>query len=497
MSDCKGKNVVPVDETLLEKKDKEIKHLRKQISALQNEAIRSFTEAIHYNERILYNVVAYHDRVASFREDGGGCMTIRNQLIASQAILADARDAMLSYTSIGFEDQEQQCGDEDDKESIKSITTSITNKEGRREGGFFTDTFKDTLKDPLKNPLITESLRATPSQSFVESLKELTAKLALRQSNNTNTITNNTATTSQQPQTPESLVTNLVTSPEATKQTPKIAIPAVYVGVFKIDIPPAVIKKSLSDMFGEVIAVAKYRHRDHAFAYFSKWDSYHEALSQGGIVISGQMLSIKKSEHAPRPGSFDWYRFRSAYENNKESLKIGLSGPPGVGKSTFIERFGMYILSQNHRLSVLAVDPSSSRTGGSILADKTRMSELSQQEDAYIRPSPSRGALARNTSEAIILCEAAGYDVCIVETVGVGQSEIMVADIVDMFVLMVPPAGGDEIQGLKKGIVEISDLVIVNKADGPLANSAKEAAAEYTSALKYLNPISTYWKPQV
>ncbi|RHZ84880.1 hypothetical protein Glove_74g112 [Diversispora epigaea] len=324
MSDCKGKNVVSVDEPLLEKKDKEIKHLRKQISALQNEAIRSFTEAIHYNERILYNVVAYHDRVASFREDGGGCMTIRNQLIASQAILADARDAMLSYTSIGFEDQEQ-CGDEDDKESIKSITTSITNKEGRREGGFVGDTFKDTLKDPLKNPLITESLRATPSQSFVESLKELTAKLALRQSNNTNTITNNTATitTSQQPQTPESLVTSLgqnfqeATSPEATKQTPKITIPAVYVGVFKIDIPPAVIKKSLSDMFGEVIAVAKYRHRDHAFAYFSKWESYNEALSQGGIVISGQMLSIKKSEHAPRPGSFDWYRFRSAYENNE------------------------------------------------------------------------------------------------------------------------------------------------------------------------------------
>ncbi|RHZ84878.1 hypothetical protein Glove_74g110 [Diversispora epigaea] len=188
------------------------------------------------------------------------------------------------------------------------------------------------------------------------------------------------------------------------------------------------------------------------------------------------------------------------HHHKPTTYRIGLSGPPGVGKSTFIERFGMYILSQNHRVSVLAVDPSSSRTGGSILADKTRMSELSQQEDAYIRPSPSRGALggvARNTSEAIILCEAAGYDVCIIETVGVGQSEIMVADIVDMFVLMVPPAGGDEIQGLKKGIVEISDLVIVNKADGPLANSAKEAAAEYTSALKYLNPVSTYWKPRV
>lgn len=226
MTDCKGKNVVSVDESLLEKKDKEIKHLRKQISALQNEAIRSFTEAIHYNERILYNVVAYHDRVASSREDGGGCMTIRNQLIASQAILADARDAMLSYTSIGFEDQEQYYGgDEDDKESVKSISTSTTtaNKEARREGGLTSDTFKDTLKDSLKNPFITESLRTTPNQSFIETLKELTTKLAMHHSNNnannTNNVnntnnsnnTNNAATTTvaTPQQTPESLVSGL------------------------------------------------------------------------------------------------------------------------------------------------------------------------------------------------------------------------------------------------------------------------------------------------
>ncbi|CAG8470759.1 8551_t:CDS:10, partial [Funneliformis caledonium] len=179
------------------------------------------------------------------------------------------------------------------------------------------------------------------------------------------------------------------------------------------------------------------------------------------------------------------------------TFRIGLSGPPGVGKSTFIERFGMYILSQGHRVAVLAIDPSSSKTGGSILGDKTRMPELSYHDDAYIRPSASHGTLARNTNEAMILCEAAGYDICLIETIGVGQSETMVAEMVDMFVLMVPPAGGDEIQGLKKGIVEISDLIIVNKADGVFANAAREASADYTSALKYLHPSTSVWNPKV
>ncbi|KAF9557600.1 hypothetical protein EC968_007533 [Mortierella alpina] len=172
------------------------------------------------------------------------------------------------------------------------------------------------------------------------------------------------------------------------------------------------------------------------------------------------------------------------------SFRIGLSGPPGVGKSTFIEAFGMY----------LAVDPSSSRTGGSILGDKTRMTELSRNTMAYVRPSPSRGTLggvARNTTEAITLCEAAGYDICLVETVGVGQSETMVADIVDMFVLLVPPAGGDELQGMKKGIMELSDLVIVNKSDGALVDSARYAQIEYTSALKFVKAITSYWKAKV
>ncbi|KAI1315561.1 hypothetical protein EDD11_000634 [Mortierella claussenii] len=205
---------------------------------------------------------------------------------------------------------------------------------------------------------------------------------------------------------------------------------------------------------------------------------------------------------------------RQQYEQKQDqpirlgkSFRIGLSGPPGVGKSTFIETFGMYLLSKGHRVSVLAVDPSSARTGGSILGDKTRMTELSRDTKAYVRPSPSRGTLggvciegarvARNTTEAITLCEAAGYDICLVETVGVGQSETMVADIVDMFVLLVPPAGGDELQGMKKGIMELSDLVIVNKSDGALVDSARNAQIEYTSALKFVKAISSNWKAKV
>ncbi|KAI8813831.1 CRE-MMAA-1 protein [Cladochytrium replicatum] len=182
------------------------------------------------------------------------------------------------------------------------------------------------------------------------------------------------------------------------------------------------------------------------------------------------------------------------------TFRIGLSGSPGVGKSSFIETFGMFLLDQGHRVAVLAVDPSSTRTGGSILGDKTRMYELSRSFDAYIRPSPSSGTLggvARNTNDAILICEAAGYDIVLVETVGVGQSETMVADMVDMFVLLVAPAGGDELQGMKKGIVEMTDLVLVNKSDGDLQNAARMAQMEYISALKFVQPIAESWRPQV
>ncbi|MFD2206931.1 methylmalonyl Co-A mutase-associated GTPase MeaB [Kiloniella antarctica] len=182
------------------------------------------------------------------------------------------------------------------------------------------------------------------------------------------------------------------------------------------------------------------------------------------------------------------------------SIRIGISGVPGVGKSTFIESFGMYLISQGHRVAVLAIDPSSQRTGGSILGDKTRMELLSRQEAAFIRPSPASGTLggvARRTREAMLLCEAAGFDVILVETVGVGQSETAVSEMVDMFLLLLLPSGGDELQGIKKGIMELADMIVVNKADGDLKPAANRAAGEYHAALGLMRPSSPNWKPTV
>ncbi|MBP5858074.1 methylmalonyl Co-A mutase-associated GTPase MeaB [Marivibrio halodurans] len=172
------------------------------------------------------------------------------------------------------------------------------------------------------------------------------------------------------------------------------------------------------------------------------------------------------------------------------SLRVGLSGVPGVGKSTFIEAFGRHVTEAAHNLAVLAVDPSSKRSGGSILGDKTRMEELARNPRAFIRPSPAGetlGGVARRTRETLLLCEAAGFDVILVETVGVGQSETAVADMTDLFVLMLLPGGGDELQGLKKGIVELADMILVNKADGELERAARRSAAEYHGALNLLS----------
>ena len=183
-----------------------------------------------------------------------------------------------------------------------------------------------------------------------------------------------------------------------------------------------------------------------------------------------------------------------------KSMRIGISGSPGVGKSTFIEAFGQKIIADGHRVAVLAVDPSSRRTGGSILGDKTRMEELSRLPEAFIRPSPTGGTLggvARRTREAIVLCEAAGFDVIIVETVGVGQSETTVADMVDLFCLLLSPASGDELQGIKKGIVELAELIIVNKADGALLPVAQRTVVDYKGALRLIRPLSTLWTPEV
>lgn len=183
-----------------------------------------------------------------------------------------------------------------------------------------------------------------------------------------------------------------------------------------------------------------------------------------------------------------------------KAIRIGISGAPGVGKSTFIEAFGLFLLDQGHRLAVLAVDPSSPVSGGSLLGDKTRMQELARDARAFIRPSPTAGTLggvARRTREAGLACEAAGFDVVLVETVGVGQSETAVADMVDLFLLLLPPAGGDELQGLKKGIVELADLIVVNKADGDLEPAANRAVAEYVAAVHMLRPSTAGWMTPV
>lgn len=181
------------------------------------------------------------------------------------------------------------------------------------------------------------------------------------------------------------------------------------------------------------------------------------------------------------------------------SLRVGISGVPGVGKSTFIEAFGLYLISQGKRVAVLAVDPSSPMTGGSILGDKTRMETLSRREEAFIRPSPAAGALggvAQKTRETMLLCEAAGYDVILVETVGVGQSEYQVAGMVDFFMVLMLPGGGDELQGIKRGIMELADALVINKADGSSEQLANQARQHYNAAMHLLRQ-TTFWTPRV
>ncbi|MCV6597561.1 MAG: methylmalonyl Co-A mutase-associated GTPase MeaB [Mangrovicoccus sp.] len=173
----------------------------------------------------------------------------------------------------------------------------------------------------------------------------------------------------------------------------------------------------------------------------------------------------------------------------RQALRIGLSGTPGVGKSTFIESFGLMLTGQGLKVAVLAVDPSSARSGGSILGDKTRMEQLTRDRNAFIRPSPSQsqlGGVARRTREVVELCEAAGFDAVLIETVGVGQSETMVAEMTDLFLLLMAPAGGDELQGVKRGIMEIADIILVNKADGDLKPVATRTCADYAGALRLL-----------
>jgi LAO/AO transport system kinase len=182
------------------------------------------------------------------------------------------------------------------------------------------------------------------------------------------------------------------------------------------------------------------------------------------------------------------------------AIRIGISGAPGSGKSTFIEAFGLHLVEHGHRVAVLAVDPSSTRTGGSILGDKTRMGELTRSDSAFVRPSPTAGTLggvARRTREVMLLCEAAGFDVVMVETVGVGQSEVAVAGMVDLFAVLVAPGAGDELQSIKRGIIELADIVVVNKNDGELAPAAKTTATDYSSALRLVRSKTQAWTSRV
>ena len=183
-----------------------------------------------------------------------------------------------------------------------------------------------------------------------------------------------------------------------------------------------------------------------------------------------------------------------------KSIRLGISGVPGVGKSTFIEAFGNHLIKLGHKVAVLAVDPTSAVTGGSILGDKTRMETLAFAENAFVRPSPAGktlGGVTRRTRESLLLCEAAGFDVILVETVGVGQSETAVADMTDMFLLLLLPAGGDELQGIKRGIMELADLILVNKSDGDQANAAKQTKGDYAAALHFMKSRFANWQPQV
>ncbi|MDZ4096392.1 MAG: methylmalonyl Co-A mutase-associated GTPase MeaB [Paracoccaceae bacterium] len=212
------------------------------------------------------------------------------------------------------------------------------------------------------------------------------------------------------------------------------------------------------------------------------------AVTQGDRRALARAITLVESgrdDHRAQAGDL----LAEVARAGRQALRIGLSGTPGVGKSTFIESFGLMLTAQGLRVAVLAVDPSSARSGGSILGDKTRMERLSRDPKAFIRPSPSQthlGGVARRSREAVALCEAAGFDVVLIETVGVGQSETMVAQLCDIFVLLLAPAGGDELQGVKRGIMEMADLILVNKADGDLKAAALRTCADYAGALRLL-----------
>lgn len=225
-------------------------------------------------------------------------------------------------------------------------------------------------------------------------------------------------------------------------------------------------------------------------------DEYVKGILAGDIVIMSMAITLIESS-LPAHYALAQEVIDACLPYSGKSIRIGITGVPGVGKSTFIESFGKLLTSKGHKVAVLAIDPSSERSKGSILGDKTRMEELSVDKNAFIRPSPSAGSLggvARKTREIIVLCEAAGFDRIIVETVGVGQSEISVHSMVDFFLLLMLSGAGDELQGIKRGIMEMADLLVVNKADGDNINKASLAKSQYSSALRLFPPSESQWQ---
>ena len=222
-------------------------------------------------------------------------------------------------------------------------------------------------------------------------------------------------------------------------------------------------------------------------------------IRAGSRATLARAITLIESKRADHRRTAHWL-VQELLPLTGKAVRLGITGAPGAGKSTTIDALGTYLTGRGHRVAVLAVDPSSSRTGGSILGDKTRMARLAIDDNAFIRPSPSSGTLggvAAKTRETMLLCEAAGYDVLIVETVGVGQSETAVADMTDFFLVLMVAGAGDELQGIKKGIVELADMIAVNKADGDNIARAKAAAGEYKSALHILAPRTPTWTPPV
>ncbi|MDC0074803.1 methylmalonyl Co-A mutase-associated GTPase MeaB [Alphaproteobacteria bacterium] len=231
---------------------------------------------------------------------------------------------------------------------------------------------------------------------------------------------------------------------------------------------------------------------------YNNKDLTNEIISGNRRSLSKAITLIESSLSSHRNQANDLLKQIIPYAG--KSIRIGISGPPGVGKSTLIESLGLNLLEKNRSVAVLAIDPSSNISGGSILGDKTRMERLSSKDNVYIRPTPAGellGGVARHTRETIMLCESAGFDTILVETVGVGQSEATVASMVDIFILVIAPGGGDELQGIKRGIVELSDLIVVNKADGDLLSGANQIASEYSSALSLIRAKSSNWKTKV